>query len=132
MKNKFIRYFVVIAILIIAGCSMENEFTAKIESDSTIKVWRWQTVNLELESNPTTGYSWEIASVTPVGFFKDPIGSKYVRGGNSLALTGAGGIHTFTFKPARGGKAVVELVYRRPWEAKTEFAKKYSIVFIVR
>jgi predicted secreted protein len=133
MKKKMIRYFAAAAILIIAGCGMVEEvFTAKITGDSTLKVWRWQTVKIELESNPTTGYSWEMASVKPEGFFKDPIVSEYVRGGNNLELTGAGGTHIFTLKPARGGKAVLEVVYRRPWEPKTEFAKKYKIVFIVR
>lgn len=133
MKKNMIRYFVAVAILVIAGCGMVEEvYTAKISGDGTIKVWRWQTVKLELESNPTTGYSWEIASVKPEGFFRDPVGSEYVRGGNNLALAGAGGTHIFTLKPSRGGKAVLELVYRRPWEPKTEFAKKYKIVFIVR
>lgn len=133
MKKSIIRYFVAIAILVIAGCGMVEEiYTAKITGDGTIKVWRWQTVKLELESNPTTGYSWEIASLAPAGFFNEPIGSEYVRGNNSLAITGSGGIHTFLLKPARGGKAVIELVYRRPWEPKTEFAKKYKIIFIVR
>ncbi len=72
-----------------------------------------QTIVLTLESNATTGYSWQLA---------DPIDTKVVEliSDNYLApqtgLVGAGGVEEWTFKAIGKGKAKIKLEYVRPWE----------------
>jgi inhibitor of cysteine peptidase len=65
---------------------------------------------LVLDSNPTTGYSWE-ASFDPqlVVLLKQ----EHRR---TSELIGAGGKTIFTFRPVRPGTSAVILTYRRPWE----------------
>ncbi len=86
-----------------------------------------QTVEVSLESNPTTGYRWEIAgnegsvllAEGPPRF--EPGG---VRGG---PLAGAGGAEIFRFKAARSGEGTVVLAYRRPWEKGIAPIRIFSI-----
>ncbi len=71
-----------------------------------------QTVSFSLESNPTTGYSWQVAQSEEV--FK--IESVYEQRGNAAGLVGAGGLETFTLTPLKAGTTELTLTYARPWE----------------
>lgn len=71
-----------------------------------------QTVTVTLESNPTTGYSWQVSQTEEL--FK--IDRSYSEHERSEGLVGVGGNETFTFIPLRAGKTEVTLTYARPWE----------------
>ena len=71
-----------------------------------------QTVTVTLESNPTTGYSWQAAQTEEL--FK--IDSSYSENEHSEGTVGAGGNETITFTPLKVGKTEVTLTYARPWE----------------
>ena len=71
-----------------------------------------QTVTVTLESNPTTGYSWQVSQTEEL--FK--IDRSYSEHEHSEDLVGVGGNETFTFIPLRAGKTEVTLTYARPWE----------------
>jgi len=64
-------------------------------------------------SNPTTGYSWKIGSVSPKDVVR-LIGSRYEPSEKKLA--GSGGVEIWTFKAMKKGFAQVRFVYQRPWE----------------
>ena len=71
-----------------------------------------QTVTVTLESNPTTGYSWQVSQTEEL--FK--IDRSYSEHEHSEGLVGVGGNETFTFIPLRAGTTEVTLTYARPWE----------------
>ena len=71
-----------------------------------------QTVRFSLESNPTTGYSWQVSQSEEL--FN--IESVYEQKKSSENLLGAGGTETFTLTPLKPGKTELTLTYVRPWE----------------
>jgi inhibitor of cysteine peptidase len=78
-----------------------------------------------LEGNPTTGYQWQVASLSPevLDWTEGPTYQPSTPG-----RIGSGGTFRFGFKAMRKGRATVKLVYRRSWEEgvppiKTEVLK---------
>ena len=71
-----------------------------------------QTLMLTLESNPTTGFSWEAAQEQAL--FE--IQSFYTAEAQSQPLSGAGGWQSFVLAPTQAGEASVRFCYSRPWE----------------
>ena len=67
---------------------------------------------LTLESNPTTGFSWEAAQEQAL--FE--IQSFYTAEAQSQPLSGAGGWQSFVLAPTQAGEASVRFCYSRPWE----------------
>jgi predicted secreted protein len=68
---------------------------------------------ITLSSNPTTGYEWQIASISHpnlVGF----VSSEYIPPRSELLA--AGGKQVLTFNALQEGNAIVKLQYVRPWE----------------
>ena len=90
-----------------------------------------QEVALQLDANASTGYRWELASPVPevvavvdAGTYREPPDPE--------AKVGAGGSTSFVFRAVRPGKGVLELVYRRPWEAGVAPAKITRVDLDVR
>jgi len=76
---------------------------------------------LELDSNPTTGYRWEWTnkeSVSIVG----TLDNKYVSG--SPASAGSGGKEIWKFKGLMSGIDTIILEYCRSWEPNSTVDKK--------
>ena len=71
-----------------------------------------QKLDVVLAGNPTTGYTWEVASGgQPV---LKSLGEADFKLDSSAV--GSGGVFTFHFEAAGAGQGVLRLVYRRPWE----------------
>ncbi len=68
---------------------------------------------LTLPSNPSTGYSWEIAAL-PAQF--DSAKQDFKPQNTAKGLTGAPVDTVFRFVGKTTGTGFVTLVYRRPWE----------------
>jgi inhibitor of cysteine peptidase len=82
----------------------------KIDADYTIPVG--ESVIIELESNPSTGYKWELA-----GKSYDKIVSlenrEYKSENNNQNMVGAGGIDFWTFKGEKQGEVILLLKYQK-------------------
>ena len=72
------------------------------------------TVSIELEGNPTTGYTW-VYTMSPEGIVRE-ISNKYVPDKNDGNLVGSGGKFIFTFEAVREGEAELVFSYLRTWE----------------
>ena len=70
------------------------------------------TLILDLEANPTTGFTWEIdtADESVLRLASEPA----YRSDSDLA--GSPGTMTFSFEAAGTGETELRLVYHRPWE----------------
>ena len=85
-------------------------------------------LTVELNSNPTTGYSWqctlEDSSVAEL------TAQSYEQKNKDKQLVGAGGTETFIFTAKKAGTTKVFFTYKRAWE-ESEFDKKETAVITV-
>ena len=88
----------IVAIFLLSACGKE-EMTP-------------QTVTFTLDSNPTTGFSWQVDE--SVELFE--VKSSFDAGETDKQATGAGCEETITLVPLKAGKTEVTLTYARPWE----------------
>lgn len=85
-----------------------------------------ERVSLELEGNPTTGYSWQVIATDPAVLA--PAGEPDYE--SSSDASGAGGTFTFRFDAVGAGETEVVLQYFRSWEEPTDTAGRFA--FTVR
>lgn len=71
-----------------------------------------QTVEFTLDSNPTTGFSWQVEQSEELFEVK----TEYVADVTDEPVTGAGGVENIVLTPLKPGKTEVTLTYARPWE----------------
>ncbi|MFW9882219.1 MAG: protease inhibitor I42 family protein [Candidatus Thorarchaeota archaeon] len=93
-------------------------------NNKTIRVKLGSLFKISLDSNPTTGYQWE------VNFNRDYIQLKSRNFVSSNSKLGGGGREHFSFKPLKLGKATITLQYMRSWEHKTIKKEKFIIEII--
>ena len=106
---------------IATGPASDNDPLSEVEqapegdsvSDTTaepIGVMAGKTFTVSLESNPTTGYSWQPEFDSE---YLELVGSEFK---SDSALMGASGIETFEFKALKQGETEITMIYKRPWE----------------
>ncbi len=82
-----------------------------------------QILVISLESNPSTGYSWEVAEIN-----EDVLRQVGETEFEQLSpLLGAPEKQILRFRPVGAGQSTLKLVYRRPWEKGVEPAKEFSV-----
>lgn len=92
--------------------SIADMFGAAPETvTESITINRGETFTITLDSNITTGYSWEV--VCDKKYLK-LVSSAYIH--PKTNLDGAGGQEEFVFKAFKKGTTKLTLNYRRPWE----------------
>jgi inhibitor of cysteine peptidase len=120
MADKLIRTVVVMSFFLVfalfSGCGANGTSLTEADNGKTINLQPGETLTLTLESNPTTGYSWQVmeldnAVLTQEG---DP---EYKQSSGAEGLVGAGGTETFRFKTIGSGETSLSLGYMRPWES---------------
>jgi predicted secreted protein len=102
------------------------------QHDRTIRLARGETLTLRLESNGTTGYQWEIASL-PRNLRR--VSDSYEapnQGRGASAVAGAGGNQIFVLKGAAAGRGTLRLVYRQPWNRKDPPERSFRLIVITR
>ncbi|CBH13715.1 ICP, putative [Trypanosoma brucei gambiense DAL972] len=112
-----------------------NLFTEE-DNNKTIRMVIGETFTIELESNPTTGYTWLRSGLagTELSDCTFAIQSKF----NNRAphdnhknhrrlLVGAGGTMVLEVKALKAGKHTLSLAYGRPWVGFNAAAKRYNI-----
>jgi sulfatase modifying factor 1 len=91
-------------------CSITATSTAGTEN---IFVAVGDEFTVELDSNPSTGYSWGLASSLPSWLVQ--VGKTYVA--DTPGLPGGGGTEYWMFRATAAGSATVTFEYKRPWES---------------
>lgn len=92
-----------------------------------IELNKGQILAITLESNPTTGYTWEAAEFDE--HILRQVGDQFQP---ESSAPGAGGVQTLSFEAVNSGKTSLKLVYHKPWEKNVEPLKIFSIEVIVR
>ena len=96
------------------------------KADSTMQVDAGSEFQIQIPSNPTTGFSWHLGGISDtniVVFFQT------VYNDPAAVIPGKGGTETWTFKAKISGTAVITLNYSREWEkdAAPAITETYTI-----
>jgi len=86
------------------------------------------TLELSFESNPTTGYQWEVVELNPDVL--RPLGEEFVA--PTSDLLGAAGVQVFRFEAVAPGKTPLKLVYHRAFEPDVPPEQTYEVNIIVK
>jgi len=115
---------------IAAGCATAREI--KLGADASgkeIELKKGQILAIVLESNPTTGYTWEVQGPLDEQVLRQMGEAEFKAASDQL---GAPGVLTFRFQAMGTGRTTLQLVYHRPWEEGVEPLKTFSIQVVVQ
>jgi inhibitor of cysteine peptidase len=91
----------------------------------TVTIAKGQNVVVKLQSNPSTGYRWQVVATDRT--FGYPASTRFVKNGDAA---GASGVERMTWKTSgplpMTGTHQVKLEYRRPWEKDSSPAKTFT------
>ena len=90
-----------------------NQSTSPISTNATLSVKTNEQFYITLSSNPSTGYAWQVASVSNPDMVRF-VDSQYIR--PESELVGAPGKQILTFNALQEGSATIQLEYVRPFE----------------
>ena len=123
---------ILLSLTIICSVLMLSNYTIAQDNnattpDSTIIVINGDSFSIVLESNKTTGYSWQLGSNSDSNIVH-LLSTDY--NAPSTDMQGQGGKEVWTFKAESPGTATIILQYLKPWEKDTPPAriKRYDIV----
>ena len=95
------------------------------DNGKKIEVHPGDIIRITLESNITTGYSWENADKVDKEILALD-SNDYVSDPNPEELDGVGGNTVIVYRALKPGKAIIDLVYLQSWEA-SESDTKFSV-----
>ena len=122
--------FLVGLIVLMAGC-FGGKTPEYSNSASPIEIEVGQEFIITLDSNPTTGYQWQLAELLDEAILR-LIGSKYEAPEAKPGLVGAGGKERWTFKAVGEGETKICLKYVRSWEKDVAPVRSETFSVIVR
>ena len=84
------------------------------DNGKTIEVTVGQELEVILEANPTTGYTWAVAEPAEEQIIRQRGEIEFVPASKAL---GAGGVQIIRFEVVGAGQTTLKLIYHRPWES---------------
>ena len=129
MKYKVIS-FLTLLLIFLTDCT-SNTLTITDKSLNNIyNVKPGTNIEIYLESNPTTGYDWEIIQFDSTIFsFNSEL---YIANSVTEKKIGSGGNKKYTFKAVKSGSAQLLFQYKRPFEIESASSKTFSVEIVVR
>jgi inhibitor of cysteine peptidase len=125
--KKFLLLFIGVSLTtcLITGCGTEVKAYSDTEETINISANKEFIILIALESNPTTGYSWEASyDDTMLELVEETYElGEYAKQG----LIGAGGTELFRFKALKSGEAEITMVYKRSWETEILDQKVFTV-----
>ncbi|MGD0575514.1 MAG: protease inhibitor I42 family protein [Anaerolineales bacterium] len=115
---------------VLAACGQPNEGPVKVTENnagSTVELHQGQTLKVELQGNPTTGYTWEVLPGAE-SILEQQGEAQLVPESQAV---GAGGLVTLTFKAVRAGQATLSLVYHRTFELGVPPLRTFELTVVV-
>ena len=113
-----------------AGCAAtqpsgpEPRVLAAKDDGGELRLAVGETFSVELESNPSTGFHWQLADAGSSGVLK-PAGDEFHA--PDTERCGAPGVQKLSFRAAAPGEAVLKLVYVRPWEKNRPPMRSFQV-----
>ena len=131
MRTTFLCLVLLVSAVLLASPGCRS--TGRVEIDEAdnqgeVVLNVGDTLLLSLESNPTTGYGWQIAQIDQ-SILREA-GHEYEA--ESSDLVGSGGREIWRFDALAAGSTTLQLEYTRSWEEGVEPEKTFSIRVVVR
>lgn len=127
-KKMMIIVTLFVLTLSLTACSSNAVKIGADANGQTIELAAGQKLVLSLESNPTTGFDWEVSEIDEA-VIKQSGESEYK---SESDLLGAGGVRTFTFKAVAAGTSTLKLVYHRSWEKDIPPEQEFTVTINVK
>ena len=126
MSRKILSLVTLAIMLILAtACSPTKQANlTTADNGSQVEVKVGEQIVITLDSNPSTGYTWEAKNLDTAMF--EQVGDPAFSSSNP-DLIGSGGTLTLTFKALKAGTAALTLVYHRPWEMGVDPIDTFSV-----
>ena len=126
---KHLILVAMVSILLVTGCA--GGVKPYTDSTQTINTGTNQKFIIALDSNPTTGYSWQASYEESMvelveARYEIPEMEKHER--VKQGIVGGGGIEYFQFKALKAGKTEVTLAYKRTWEEENLYQKVFTVI----
>jgi inhibitor of cysteine peptidase len=91
------------------------------------------TLDVVLESNPSTGYKWSVKSISDANVLAAvQSGYEAPKDAQKPPMPGAPSMEVWTFNPLKTGTATIVMEYSRPWEGGTRDIKTFQLVVNVK
>jgi inhibitor of cysteine peptidase len=108
-------------------CSTGRIVLSKSDQGKTVVVSHNSAFTVNLKSNPSTGFAWEILDID----------SSIIRfNGKTFqaqdSLPGSAGVEHLVFNPVKKGKSLLKLGYLRDWEGRNSITDSLSVLIKVR
>ena len=103
--NRYRKLFVIVAVLAAALVMMTGCTSSQDE----------KTVTVELEENPSTGYTWSY-SAEPEGILQETSSEFIGSDGQDEEIVGAPGTRVYTFKVVSDGTVTLRFESKRDWD----------------
>ena len=124
MKRLAVLTIACAAIVAAAGCNPSTVTLATEDNGSSVTLDVGQTLEINLPSNPSTGYSWQSASIPAC---LEPAGASRFESEAEEDVVGASGTETLTFEATKVGTGLLELEYEQAWLPDAEPADTFSV-----
>lgn len=114
-KNLIYLILIIFLVMLAAGCSSGPDGGIKSYSDpsETINTASNSEFIIALESNPTTGYTWEVEYDET---HLELLSQEYKAEEHEEGMVGVGGTDHFRFKALQGGNSEIVFVYAQHWD----------------
>jgi len=112
-----------------AIAAAESVTVTEAQNGKTSTIEKGAPLVITLESNPSTGYGWQVAKND--GAILKQFGAPTFRPA-AHEMPGAPGHQSFRFVAISTGSDTIVLEYRRPWEKGVAPAKTFSIIVAVK
>lgn len=115
----------------LTGCGTKPVTVTQAQDGSRVTLTEGQDLVIELESNPSTGYTWEVKQIDPGVLSQAGEPGIQAPAESDPPLVGQVGTQVFTFRAAGKGETVILLIYHRPWEEDVEPAETFTLTVVV-
>ena len=126
MRIKLIILTIVFSVFL-GACSAPCLTLTEKDNGSTVSLRGGQSLKINLTSNLSTGYSWNIVS-TDSALLKQIGEKEYKQESNRK---GGGGHTIFQFRGAGKGKLSLKLAYYQGWEKNPSYEKTFTVTILV-
>jgi inhibitor of cysteine peptidase len=137
MKAKLIIVcLMTILFLSLAACSSggpQEQSANDASSGKEISLANGGTLTVTLQSNVTTGYSWDQNAKISDATVLQQTDHKYVTPTSSASpVIGAGGNEIWAFKALKAVKSTISMQYSRPFEPNATPAKTFTLTVTIQ
>lgn len=100
----------------LSSCAKPESILTAGDNGHEVTIKQGQILTISLESNPTTGYGWQVVEMD-ASILAQSGETEYRQTSGTEGLAGAGGVETLRFEALAAGQTTLTLGYMRSWES---------------